>query len=78
MRVYGLMETSGGSLFTPIANQTQALQDLAQHIPASAKSLQAVAFEYTVFRKAANRYNTIHNKPETKLEDASVLTPFPC
>lgn len=68
MRAYGLMDPSGGSLFTPIANQTQALQDLAQHIPASAKSIQAVAFEYTVFRKAANRYNTIHNKPETKLD----------
>ncbi|MDG1822666.1 MAG: hypothetical protein P8H25_04740 [Flavobacteriaceae bacterium] len=68
MRAYGILNPNGGSPLTPLANQTRALQELAEYIPASAKSIQAVAFNYDVFRKATQRYNTIHNKPETKLD----------
>jgi hypothetical protein len=62
------LPANGASRLSPLANQTTALQDVAAHLPSSAKSIQAFAFDDKVFSKAAKRFQITHNQPETSTD----------
>jgi hypothetical protein len=68
VRAYGVLPANGRSRLSPLANQTAALQEVAAHVPSSAKSIQAFAFDSESFSKAAKRFQITHNQPETVLD----------
>lgn len=68
VRAYGVLPSNGGSRLAPLANQTTALQDVAEHLPSSTKSIQAFAFDDAVFSKAVKRFQITHNQAETTLD----------
>lgn len=72
IRAYGLIPTNDASRLAPLKNQVSELQNIANQLPGNAQTVQAFAFNFDTFKKAASRFQIAHNQPETKLDSLFV------
>ncbi len=67
-RAYGILPANDTSRLSPLKNQVAELQKIANLLPSNAQTVQAFAFDFDTFKKAASRFQIVHNQPETKLD----------